>query len=115
MKGTAPAKLGENLRLDGTFKIEKGALGSFDLGRAMQATGPLTGRTVFSEMTGQGLYDRGAVQLRNVAISAGALNAGAGVDISRDGALSGKVIVELKSARSTLALSGKVQEPALRR
>jgi hypothetical protein len=115
MKGPAPAKLGETLRLEGSFKIEKGVLGSFDLGRAIQGSGPLSGRTVFSELTGQGLYDRGSVQLRNVAITAGALNAGAGIDIARDGALSGKVVVDLKSARATLGLSGKVQEPALRR
>jgi hypothetical protein len=78
MSGPTPAKLGETLRLEGAFKVEKGVLGSFDLGRAMQGTGPLAGRTVFNELTGQGLYDKGAVQLRNVAISAGALNAGAG-------------------------------------
>ncbi|MGH8674930.1 MAG: hypothetical protein ACREVG_11535, partial [Burkholderiales bacterium] len=115
MKGTAPAKLGEALRIEGNFKIDKGVLGSFDLGRAMQGTGPLAGRTVFNELTAQGLYDRGAVQLRNVAIAAGALNAGAGVEIAADGALSGRVIVDLKSARATLSLGGKLKEPALRR
>jgi len=115
MKGRAPAKLGESLRVEGTFKIEKGVLGSFDLGRAMQGTGPMTGRTVFNELTGQGVYDRGAVQLRNIAISAGALNAGAGVEIAADGALSGRVIVDLKQQRTTLSLGGKLQEPALRR
>jgi hypothetical protein len=115
MKGNAPAKLGESLRLEGTYKVEKGVLGSFDLGRALQGTGPLAGRTVFNELTGQGLYDKGAVQLRNVTISAGALNAGAGVEIAPDGALSGRVIVDLKSARATLNLAGKVKEPVLRR
>jgi hypothetical protein len=55
------------------------------------------------------------VQLRNVAIAAGALNAGAGLEIAPDGALSGRVIVDLKSARATLSLGGKVKEPALRR
>jgi len=55
------------------------------------------------------------VQLRNVAIAAGALNAGAGVEIAADGALSGRVIVDLKSARATLLLGGKVKEPVLRR
>ena len=115
MKGPAPAKLGESLRVEGSFKIEKGVLGSFDLGRAMQGTGPLAGRTVFNELTGQGVYDRGAVQLRNIAISAGALNAGAGVEIAPDGALSGRVIVDLKQQRATLSLGGKLKEPALRR
>jgi hypothetical protein len=110
-----PEKLGESLRVDGSFKIEKGVLGSFDLGRAMQGTGPLAGRTVFNEMTGQGTYDRGAVQVRNIAISAGALNAGAGVEIAPDGALSGRVIVDLKQQRATLSLGGKLKEPALRR
>ncbi|HTL25162.1 MAG TPA: hypothetical protein VL280_01055, partial [Burkholderiales bacterium] len=115
MKGAEPAKLGESLRLEGSYKVEKGVLGSFDLGRAIQGTGPLAGRTVFNELTGQGLYDKGAVQLRNVAIAAGALNAGAGLEIAPDGALSGRVIVDLKSARATLSLGGKVKEPALRR
>ena len=75
----------------------------------------MTGRTVFNELTGQGVYDRGAVQLRNIAISAGALNAGAGIEIAADGALSGRVIVDLKQQRATLSLGGKLQEPALRR
>ena len=81
----------------------------------MQGTGPLAGRTVFNELTGQGLYDKGTVQLRNVAIAAGALNAGAGVEIATDGTLSGRVIVDLKSARATLNVGGKLKEPALRR
>jgi hypothetical protein len=115
MKGSAPAKLGESLRMEGSFKIEKGVVGSFDLGRAMQGSGPIAGRTPFSELTGQGVYDRGAVQLRNVAITAGALNAGASIDIAADGALSGRVVADLKSVRATLNLVGTLREPSLRK
>ena len=39
----------------------------------------------------------------------------AGLEIAPDGALSGRVIVDLKSARATLSVGGKVKEPALRR
>ena len=47
--------------------MNNGVLGSFDLSRAIQTGGrQATGRTQFTEMTGQGVYDRGAVALRNV-------------------------------------------------
>src|SRR6185436_19283984 len=62
MRGAQPAKLGETARIDGTFTINRGVLGSFDLARAVQSQGKAaTGRTQFSEMTGNGVYDRGAV------------------------------------------------------
>ena len=50
--------------MQGEFKIEKGVLGSFDLTRALQTGGAQSsGRTVFNELTGQGVYDKGAVQI----------------------------------------------------
>ena len=115
MSGPEPGKLGQNARIEGTIKIEKGVLGSFDLGRAIQGGGPAAGRTPFNELTAQGLYDKGAVQLRNVSINAGALNAGASLDIAADGALAGRIVADLKTLRATLALGGKLQEPVLRK
>ena len=115
MSGPEPGKLGERAHIEGTLKIEKGVLGSFDLGRAIQGGGPVAGRTPFSELTAQGLYDKGAIQLRNVSINAGALNAGASVDIAADGALGGRVVADLKTLRATLVLGGKIQDPVLRK
>ena len=120
MSGPLPAKLGEGARLEGGFKIEKGVLGSFDLSRALQTSGgQATGRTIFTELSGQVVYDKGLVQMRGITVAAGALNAGASLDVGTDGTLVGRVIADLKTPakmlRETLNLSGKLTEPQLRR
>ena len=120
MSGSTPASLYEGARAQGEFKIEQGVLGSFDLARALQTGGAQTGgRTVFSELTGQGVYDKGTVQIRNVAITAGAMNAGASLDIDASGGLSGRISADVKAAtqtlHATLNLSGKVQDPVIRK
>ena len=54
-------------------------------------------------MTGKAVYDRGAVSLRNVTIGAGQLNAGASADIAQNGALSGRIVADVKVASQTAA------------
>ena len=120
MTGSAPASLYENAHMQGEFKIDKGVLGSFDVARALQTGGAQSGgRTVFNEMTGQGVYDKGAMQFSNVVISAGALNAGASLNIDASGALSGRIVADVKTASqkqsATLSISGKVQDPVIRK
>ena len=120
MSGTAPDSLYESARVQGEFKIDKGVLGSFDVARALQTGGLQSGgRTVFNEMTGQGVYDKGAMQFTNVIISAGALNAGASLNIDANGGLSGRIVADVKTASqkqsATLNISGKVQDPVLRK
>ena len=102
------------------FRSEKGVLGNFDLTRALQSGGSqTTGRTIFNELTGQLLLDKGTLQISNVAIAAGAMNAGAALTIDGSGGLSGRVVAEVKtptqSLRATLNLSGKVQDPVIRK
>jgi hypothetical protein len=114
-----PGKLAGTGRIDGTFTVSRGVLGSIDLAKAIQSGGKSAqGRTQFNEMTGQGSYDRGALALRSVTISAGQLNAGASVDISEKGALSGRIVADVKIAsqqqRATLLLGGTLQEPLVR-
>jgi hypothetical protein len=120
MTGSTPSALQEGARLQGDFKIEKGVLGSFDLTRALQTGGAQSGgRTPFTELTGQGVYDKGTVQITNVSIVAGAMNAGASLNIDAGGGLSGRVVADVKAAtqtlRATLNLSGKVQDPVIRK
>ncbi len=120
MSGATPASLYESARIQGEFKIEQGVLGSFDLTRALQTGGAQTsGRTIFSELTGQGVYDKGAIQIRNASITAGAMNAGASLDVDAGGALSGRVVADVKTPnqtlRATLNISGKVQDPVIRK
>jgi hypothetical protein len=119
MSGAEPAKLARGGRLEGSFTVNKGVLGSFDLSRAIQTAGKeSTGSTRFAEMNGQGIYDRGAVALRNVTIGAGALNAGASADIAQTGALSGRIVADVRTAsqtlRATLQLGGTLKEPRVR-
>jgi actin-related protein len=119
MRGSQPAKLGETARIDGTFTISRGMLGSFDLARAVQSQGKASsGRTQFAELTGNGVYDRGAVALRNVTLGAGQLNAGASADIAQNGALSGRIVADVRIAsqqlRAVLNLGGTVREPQVR-
>src|SRR6185295_11898622 len=119
MSGSEPAKLGSGGRLEGNFTINSGVLGSFDLGRVIRTSGKeFAGRTQFTELSGQATYDRGAVSLRNVTIGAGALNAGASADIAPSGALSGRIVADMRTAggvqRATLQLGGNVREPQVR-
>jgi hypothetical protein len=119
MRGSEPGKLGESSRLDGSFTITRGVLGSIDLSRAIQTGGKqATGRTEFSEMNGNAVYDRGSVALRNITISAGKLNAGASAEISPKGALSGRIVADVTVSsqvlRATLNLGGTLKEPQVR-
>jgi hypothetical protein len=119
MTGADPAKLASSGRVDGNFTVTQGTLGSFDLAKGIQTNGKQAlGTTSFTEMTGQAVYDRGAVALRNVNIGAGALNAAASADIAQGGALSGRIVADVKTAnrqqQATLVLGGTVKEPQVR-
>jgi hypothetical protein len=54
-----------------------------------------------------------------VVISAGALNAGASLSIDAGGTLSGRIVADVKTASqkqsATLSISGKVQDPVIRK
>jgi len=119
MSGADPAKLYRGARLDGSFAMGKGVLGSFDLARVLHTGGrQYGGRTQFTEMTGQGSYDRGAIALRNISITAGALNAGISADIAPGGALAGRIVADIRTSvqplRAILVLGGTVAEPQVR-
>ena len=119
LSGPDPAKLGAAGRYDGSFKIETGALGSVDLSRALRTGGRETaGRTEFTDLTGQATYDRGAVTLRNVQLSRSSLNAGISADIARDGALSGRIVADVRAGsqtlRATLTMGGTSKDPQFR-
>jgi hypothetical protein len=119
LSAAEPAKLISGGRIEGSFTINKGSLGSFDLSRAIQTGGrQVSGRTQFAELTGQGLYEKGTVSLRNIIIGAGALNAGASAEIAQTGALTGRIVADVKTAtqtlRATLSLGGTVKDPQVK-
>jgi hypothetical protein len=120
MSGTEPGQLYQSARMQGEFKVDKGVLGSFDLTRALQTGGAQSGgRTAFNEMKGQGSYDKGVIQLRDISLTAGSMNAGASVDIDANGGISGRIAADVKTPNQTLRavlnISGKVQAPVIRK
>ena len=116
MAGADLAKLHESLRLDGTFTVTKGALGAFDLSRALQATSAqASGRTPFTELQGSASYAGGALALRDMRLSSGLLRGTGTLDVDPKGALSGRVNAELRNLRGTYYIGGTLTDPQLRR
>jgi hypothetical protein len=116
MSGAVFDKLGADARIEGSFAVGKGVLGSFSLARGLQSpAGQAAGRTEFSELTGTGVYNKGAVTLRDMKLAAGLLSAGGTVDIDPGGRVSGRINAELGPQRGTFALSGTSSEPQIRK
>ncbi|MCX7157639.1 MAG: hypothetical protein NT176_00295, partial [Proteobacteria bacterium] len=112
MSGTAPDKLAAEARLEGRFAVTKGVLGSFDLARAIQPSATqAAGRTLFSELNGIGTYNKGAVQLRDMKLTAGLLTANGILDIDATGRLAGRINADLGAQHGAIALSGTTKEP----
>ena len=119
MSGADPMKLYNAAHLEGNFSVGKGVLGTVDLSRVLHTGGgQYGGRTQFTEMTGHAIYDRGAVALRNVNITAGALTAGASADIAPSGAIAGRIVADIRTTvqplRAILVIGGTVKEPQVR-
>jgi hypothetical protein len=119
MSGNDPAKLYHAAYLEGNFSVGKGMLGTVDLSRVLHTSGrQYGGRTQFTEMTGHATYDRGAVALRNVNLSAGALTAAASADVAPSGAISGRIVADIRTTvqplRAILVIGGTVKEPQVR-
>jgi len=114
--GAEPAKLGETARLDGEFTVIKGALGSFDLSRALQSSAAqASGRTPFSELGGRVSVAGAALAFRDLKLTSGLLGARSSLDVDPKGGLSGRVDAELRNLRGTYYIGGKLGDPQLRR
>jgi hypothetical protein len=114
--GAEPAKLGETARLDGEFTVIKGALGSFDLSRALQSSAAqASGRTPFSELGGRVSVAGAALAFRDLKLTSGLLGARGSLDVDPKGGLSGRVDAELRNLRGTYYIGGRLGDPQLRR
>ena len=119
MSGPNPAKLYETAHIEGHFEMSKGSLGSIDLSRAIQSNGgQSSGRTVFAVLSADGVYDKGAVELRNINLSAGALSAAASLEVAPNGALSARIVADMRTQNQTLRqmvnVGGTVKEPVVK-
>jgi hypothetical protein len=116
MAGREPERLYETARLDGSFRVAKGTLSSFDLSRALQSTSAqASGRTQFAELTGNVSLSSGVLALRDMRMTAGLLHASGSLDVEPAGSISGRVNAELRNLRGTYYIGGKLTEPQLRK
>src|SRR5574341_887261 len=95
VSGTANVRWGDTWIVDGVLTARNIYAAVF--APALLSEGRGEGSAKFS-MRGE----RGAVALRNVTISAGQLNAGASADISQSGALSGRIVADVKVSSQVL-------------
>jgi hypothetical protein len=119
MKAAAPDKLLDAARMEGSFTIQKGSITNVDMMRILQGSSSGGGTTLFSDMSASASADSGRIQLRQLRMAAGLLQAVGNIDIDSERNLSGRMQVELRAqtvqARATISVSGSVQNPQFRR
>ena len=130
LSGTARVRWGDSWTVEGELKARNLKMAVF--APTLVSDGRVDGRAAYSMSGGapESLYeharvqgefkvDKGAMQFSNVVISAGALNAGVGLNIDANGGLSGRIVADVKTASqkqsATLNISGKVQDPVIRK
>lgn len=117
------ADWGEVLRAaagDGDFAMQRGTLGKLDLVEAVRRAGKGSvagGSTRFEQLGSKLRITPESVRFTDIALASGALRSGGTLDIARDGKLSGRFDVEMRSSASVIrmpvAASGTLSNPAL--
>ncbi|HSO06128.1 MAG TPA: AsmA-like C-terminal region-containing protein, partial [Pelomicrobium sp.] len=105
----------------GDFLIERGALNSVDLSKALRAGSRegSRGQTKFQDLAGKMALAQNRYTFTDLKLGAGLLSATGTVEAAPDQALSGRLYVEISSAatplRGTLTVSGTAAEPVVQR
>jgi hypothetical protein len=115
-------RLDRDLKMDGTFVVERGSLRQVDLAEAIrsnQATPLRGGVTHFQELAGAFTADTRAVRFSGLRMSSGLMRVAGQMTLSRpDGTLNGRAGMEMRgsatAARSAVTISGTVGEPEIR-
>ena len=119
MRAPTPDKLFASTRLDGHFTIQKGSISNIDMTRVLQGSTTGGGTTLFPEMNGSLRADPSRIQVRQIRMVAGLLNATGDVEMDPDKKLSGRLQIELRAqttqARASVSVSGTLQDPQFRR
>ncbi|HEX4943358.1 MAG TPA: hypothetical protein VFV55_03330 [Usitatibacteraceae bacterium] len=108
-------------RVQGKFQLTDGSISNADLVASMQSSDAAgrAGVTKIADLTGDyGVVD-GRASFRNLNLHGGVLRGSGGIEIGANGALSGRLQVEIRSNiaqdRGSFAVSGTVAKPILRR
>jgi hypothetical protein len=108
-------------RVQGKFRLADGSVSNADLVAAMQSPDAAgrAGVTKFAELGGEFASGDGRVSYRNLNLQGGVLRGGGTLDVGPNGALGGRLSVEIRSNvaqdRGAFAVSGTVAKPILRR
>lgn len=108
-------------RVQGKFRLTDGSVSNADLVAAMQSPDAAgrAGVTKFAELTGEVSAADGRLSYRALNLQGGVLRGGGGIDIGANGALGGRLSVEIRSNvaqdRGGFNVSGSVAKPILRR
>ena len=108
-------------RVQGKFRLADGSISNADLVAAMQSADAAgrAGVTKFAELSGEFGTGDGRASYRNLILQGGVLRGSGGIDIAANGALSGRLLVEIRSNvaqdRGGFSVSGTVAKPILRR
>ncbi len=121
-KAVAVQRLDRDLRMDGSFSIERGSLKRIDLAEAIRSPQQTTlrgGTTHFQEFSGTFSADAHSVRFSGLRMSSGLMRVAGQVTLSRqDGTLTGRVGMEMRgsatAARSAVTISGSAREPDIR-
>jgi uncharacterized protein involved in outer membrane biogenesis len=108
-------------RVQGKFRLADGSVSNADLVAAMQSPDAAgrAGVTKFAELTGEVIAADGRLSYRSLNLLGGVLRGGGNIDIGANGALGGRLTVEIRSNvaqdRGAFAVTGTVAKPILRR
>jgi hypothetical protein len=120
-ESAALATLFEAPRVQGKFRLTDGSVSNIDLVAVMQSPDAAgrAGVTKFAELSGEFGTGDGRAAYRNLVLQGGVLRGGGNIDIGANGALSGRVTVEIRATvaqdRGVFAVSGSVAKPIMRR
>ncbi len=108
-------------RVQGKFRLADGSVSNADLVAAMQSPDAAgrAGVTKFAELTGELSAADGRLSYRALNLQGGVLRGTGGIDVGANGALGGRLLVEIRSNvaqdRGGFNVSGSVAKPILRR
>lgn len=118
MQAPEAAQLFAAPRLEGSFVIPRGTLLGVDLGRVLQGGG-VHGDTVFTDLGGSFVHERGATQLRQLRLNQGSMSANGMVDVDAERNVRGRLALDLKLSSerlgAKLALGGTLKKIEWRR
>ena len=112
------AGLADNLRVNGAFLVERGAINGLDLIEAVRSQHPTRGgATRFERFTGELRLDGQACRLGRLKLSSGLMRAEGHLDIASDRRIGGLMAIDLTGAatriHASVAIGGTLGEPQI--